>query len=333
MGANNSGKTSAMHALICFLDKNKQKNFTTNDFTLSNWNEINKIGKEWISSSEEKMPELNRPLWEPFLPTIDVWLNVDDNEIHYVRNIIPTLDWDGGILGVRLVFEPEKFEELYIDFKSSYENSQNLINEETKKEDPFFSLWPENLKDFLDRNFKNYFTVKSYILDPKEYTINIFQKLIDEPQNLGPDPFKGLIKIDSIEAQRGFSDPNSEEDFLKKEKLSTQFKDYYIAHLDPATEPNLKDIAALKAIKDANKKFDVTLESCFKPALDELKGLNYPGFSDPQIQILSKDKNSETLDHNPCVKFSLNQDEDCLKNNIFHYQRIIMVWDIKISSI
>ena len=43
VGANNSGKTSAMVALGHFLIDNSR--FTTNDFTLSNWKEINKIGK------------------------------------------------------------------------------------------------------------------------------------------------------------------------------------------------------------------------------------------------------------------------------------------------
>ena len=42
VGANNSGKTSAMEALGHFLvDKNR---FTTKDFTLSPWNAANKIG-------------------------------------------------------------------------------------------------------------------------------------------------------------------------------------------------------------------------------------------------------------------------------------------------
>jgi predicted ATP-dependent endonuclease of OLD family len=41
VGANNSGKTSAMDCLVLFFrDKNK---FTTQDFTLSNWIEINQI--------------------------------------------------------------------------------------------------------------------------------------------------------------------------------------------------------------------------------------------------------------------------------------------------
>nr|VFK44906.1 MAG: AAA ATPase domain-containing protein [Candidatus Kentron sp. SD]VFK49586.1 MAG: AAA ATPase domain-containing protein [Candidatus Kentron sp. SD]VFK80695.1 MAG: AAA ATPase domain-containing protein [Candidatus Kentron sp. SD] len=36
VGANNSGKTSAMDALMLFLDKSRQKNIRVMDFTLSN---------------------------------------------------------------------------------------------------------------------------------------------------------------------------------------------------------------------------------------------------------------------------------------------------------
>jgi len=36
VGANNSGKTSAMDAMILFLKKNRRKNIATTDFTLSN---------------------------------------------------------------------------------------------------------------------------------------------------------------------------------------------------------------------------------------------------------------------------------------------------------
>jgi len=41
VGAKNSGKTSAMEVLIRFL---VNKKFSTNDFTLSNWVQINRIG-------------------------------------------------------------------------------------------------------------------------------------------------------------------------------------------------------------------------------------------------------------------------------------------------
>jgi len=43
VGANNSGKTSAMDALMIFLKKTRHKDLSTMDFTLSNWRNINQI--------------------------------------------------------------------------------------------------------------------------------------------------------------------------------------------------------------------------------------------------------------------------------------------------
>ena len=47
VGANNSGKTSAMVALRYFLLSREQSNFTLNDFTLSGWPKIDAAGAEW----------------------------------------------------------------------------------------------------------------------------------------------------------------------------------------------------------------------------------------------------------------------------------------------
>jgi len=83
VGANNSGKTSAMDALILFLVDKGQ--FTTTDFTLSNWNEIDKIGESWVKdNSENPLPDLSIAQWLKYLPSIDVWITVANNEIQYV---------------------------------------------------------------------------------------------------------------------------------------------------------------------------------------------------------------------------------------------------------
>ena len=98
VGANNSGKTSAMLALRHFLvDGGK---FTVNDFTLSHWVAINGIGTAWEAASAATgayQPSLAE--WEGVLPFLDVWLHVEDHEIHYVNKILPTLEWKGGLLG------------------------------------------------------------------------------------------------------------------------------------------------------------------------------------------------------------------------------------------
>jgi hypothetical protein len=39
--------------------------------------------------------------WAKLVPDVDLWLHVDVGELHYVRDLIPTLDWEGGALGPR----------------------------------------------------------------------------------------------------------------------------------------------------------------------------------------------------------------------------------------
>ena len=111
VGPNNSGKTSAMLCLGHFLvDPGR---FDTNDFTLSNWSQIDSVGENWAQhdlSAGLLVPDI-RDL-ESVLPTLDVWFNIDPNEIHYVSHLLPTLEWAGGLLGVRLRFEPHDLNKL-----------------------------------------------------------------------------------------------------------------------------------------------------------------------------------------------------------------------------
>jgi hypothetical protein len=239
VGANNSGKTSAMEALITFLDE--KNNFTINDLTLSNWIEINKIGEKWFENS----PDFSKDELGKFLPTMDVWIHVEEDEIHYVTHLIPSLDWDGGLLGVRLRFEPKSNEELYKDFLDSAKVAkETLAAVERQNSSESFILWPRDLRDYLNKKFLSQFAVKAYILDPSK-CLNPYQG-IAQPQTLpfdseaiDGDPFKGLFLVHKISAQRGFSDPvnKTKEDNDSKNRrvgnLSSQLRKYYNTHLRP----------------------------------------------------------------------------------------------------
>lgn len=128
VGANNSGKTSAMNALMAFLKKNRHKDLSTTDFTLSNWKEINQIATDWIENQKPDDLNLSVESWHKQVPSIDVWLQVEDTEIHYVSHIIPTLNWTGGRLGIRLIFEPKNVEELYKAYKLAFEQLKIQVN-------------------------------------------------------------------------------------------------------------------------------------------------------------------------------------------------------------
>lgn len=327
VGANNSGKTSAMDALVLFF--RFKSNFTTRDFTLSNWRDINSIGKSWLKENDREKIDLSFEKWEDLLPTLDVWLNIKSNKIHYVHHLIPTLDWEGGLLGVRLRYEPKNIEELYSEFIDKHANAKSIVNSD-KSGKSNFTIWPKDMWDFLDKGKKinELFSIKTYLLNPEKS--DDIQKLPNNSTPLDSDAFNGLIKIDIINAQRGFSGTNPEEsESANIKNLSGQLRSYYDKHLNPLDNPTPDDIKALEAIQEAKKIFDNNLKESFKSSLAELEILNYPGFGNPKIILSSKFNTVESLNHDSSVQFNLDNKHSELslpeKYNGLGYQNLISI--------
>jgi len=322
VGANNSGKTSAMLALRHFLVDGGR--FSVNDFTLSNWQAVNDIGATWEAAAAAKKPhEPTIEEWEPVLPFIDVWLHVADHEIHYVSKILPTLDWKGGLLGVRLRFQPKDVLDLFKEYttaKSDADTTKAAAVAQLAGSQLSVSLWPKNMIEFLDRRLKAQFTIKAYVLDPAKSAPPV--KGVAQPQKLSAtlepidgDPFAGLIKINEINAQRGFGDPTIEADPAgrgaessprrESRKLSDQLRTYYANHLDPFDKPDASDVAALDAIELAQVAFDARLKECFAAALGEVASLGYPGISDPKLSLSTRIRPTDGLDHDAAVQYEI----------------------------
>lgn len=306
VGANNSGKTSAMNALMMFLDRKKA--FSTNDFTLSNWKSINQIAAEWLETTESERIQLNVSEWRQYVPALDVWICVKSTEVNYVSHIIPSLDWKGDKLGVRLIFEPQNLEKLYKDFKLAYDAAKETS--ELAENKGSLNLWPQTMRDYLDRNLHKHFTVNAYILDPSKVDEQEPQRLSDDSEPLDGYPFDDLFKIHIINAQRGFSDSNSDDGrTVDNRKLSAELRRYFDKHLNPLDMPDLKDLEAIGAIESARKEFDMRINESFKESISELEKLNYPGFSDPKIYISTRVNPLDSLKHESLVQYGLIQDE------------------------
>jgi len=337
VGANNSGKTSAIDSMILFLDKDRRGEIKTIDFTLSNWTHINKIGTQWTTTNDDNKPDLTFDQWLPFLPSLDIWIDANDADIHHLLHLLPTLDWiPTQKLGVRLLFCPKNIEILYKEFRESFQAARDTEPSVSSKNPHKLSLWPESIRDFLDRKLNQYFQIKAYILDPEKQTSP--NNAVAEPQTLPADSepieknaFDGLIKIGVISAQRGFSDPKTEDaPHPGFESLSKQLRQYFTKHLDPSDSPDASDIDALQAIEEAKTVFDEKLKTGFASAIGELEGLNYPGFSDPKISLKSKISTVDSLDHKTAVQFNVlpecDEGTDLLlpeKHNGLGYQNLI----------
>ena len=212
-------------------------------------------------------------------------------------------------------------DELIKEFMALYNKSNKLSQEKGKD----FKLWPKTFWDFCERKLNAHFTIKTYLLDPHKYDEK--QELLDNNIALEGDVLKGLIKIDIINAQRGFSDANSETvESNNSRNLSSQLRAYYDKHLNPTLEPTEKDIDALESINNAQDVFDKNLKESFKTSLSELEGLNYPGFGNPQIQLSTKVSTSDGLQHDSAVKYYLDKDLSLPeKYNGLGYQNLISI--------
>lgn len=304
VGANNSGKTSAMFALVKFLRK---RQLVVEDFTLSNLATIAHLGERYVDEANPVVPNIDD--WKDICPFIDVWIDVRKDELRYVANILPTLSWRSGKIGIRLIYEPKDVEKLFQEYVSAYKLAR------TRSE---AKLWPLNFNDYLHNKIKNHFVMNAYILDPAKL-VDLSEDSIASPQetpyNNSPldfDPFKKLIKIDIITAQRWLEDSEEDdnESTTESNMLSAQLRDYYDKQLDPERKPSASDIRALTEMQAAKEVFDKQISKRFQSAMDELAKFGYPGKYNPDIVIEAKTQTSDIISHSTVVKYPIFSDGD-----------------------
>ncbi|WP_409301233.1 hypothetical protein [Pseudomonas sp. KCJK8993] len=263
VGANNSGKSSAMLALRKFL-LSKATVFRLQDLTLSHLAVIDAIGADWEASDETLEPPTANE-WSHWLPTLDLWVEASQGELHYIRDLIPNFAWKGGHVGMRFRLEPKDMAKLFTDYRKERTRVKMLQQEIAKqteegKTPPTLPLWPQSLHDYLNRRLGAMFTVCWYRLDPskldapdtKTRHANL-QPLSATAVPLGANPLTDLIRVHEINAQRGFGD-SAEESVTEGrggsgKRLTEQLRAYYNRHLDPGDSPDISDWSRAAALR------------------------------------------------------------------------------------
>ncbi len=331
VGANNSGKTSAMLALRRFLTPRRCP-FDIHDFTLCHLPALVDIGEAWLQSNQVGgVADLTLDSWVQALPTLDLWLQVEEGEVHRVRDLVPLMEWTGGRLGVRLRYEPKDLDALFKEFITAITEANAMrdaaaaaAGHKAAGTAPAAKLtvWPENLVDFLTKRLSLMFTIRAYPLDPAllatpERLRALPQALPASALPIEGDPLGGLIKVHDIPAQRGFGEIPSgveEEGELQTSaggtRLSEQLRSYYARHLDPAKGPDPKDLEALQAMEAAEDAFDLKLTESFKECFTEVAGLGYPGVSDPRPRVSTRLRAIDGLNHSAAVNFEVDVASD-----------------------
>ena len=300
VGANNSGKTSASHALKCFLSKDGRKQIKMNDITLINHKKINQIGEKWVKYDKKEISDEDiQKSYQEFIsyfPSLDILIDVPKNEIHHVIKIIPSLDWQAGILGIRLCYEADSIEELR---KAFVEKRLNAINAQDKK----VTLWPSNLVDFLSNELNSFFTINTYLLDIDNESKEVRKKSDFIVQGFN---IHDLIKFNFIPAQREVSDDSDKSNDI--EKPAAQIRQYYDTIINPEKSPtDDRDFDAITAIQDSQNNFNKMLETKLESLFEEIKSLGYPSIADPDIEIKTKiGILSSFINHSSALNYKIN---------------------------
>ncbi|MBR9764047.1 MAG: ATP-dependent endonuclease [Rhodobacteraceae bacterium] len=284
------------------------------DVTIANWTKIDLLGEDWETDAEATVD------FDALLPSVDVWLDVPLSEIQHVVHILPTLDWSGGLLGVRLKYHAKDLEKLKAEYLAQRSAARDASTAGPNGEAIKIAVWPRNLTDFLERRLRAHIELSAYPLDPAEVTppgkngLAIPQTLPASALAFDQPPFRKLIKIDEIAAQRDFADAVGNEGGEDKgeatsrrfkRRLSDQLRSYYDRHLDPSKTPSDKDYEALGAIQAAERSFDARLEAGFATAFEELEDLGYPGMNNPKLKLSTLLRATDGLKHGSSVQYQV----------------------------
>lgn len=297
VGANNSGKTSASYAIDMFINGMKDK-FTIYDFTAGCWAEINKIGDDPKKSIEDNLE----------LPSIsiDLWFDYTANDVHRIMNLLPELEWEGTVVGLRIQFQPKSTVDILNRYLEAKEKAAPHIPAQPEKK---YMPWPKNLIDFLGKSFSQEYEFKYYVLDQSrvnsEFILEDKYTPAQLPHDVGKGLVKSLLRVDTLHAQRYLTDQNSN---IRAEDLSKCLSRFYKRNLEKREE----DHEALSALFDSEAQFNEHLKKVFDDTLKRLSILGYPGVLNPHLIIRSALNPTTIMSQDTRVHYSLDGSDDGL---------------------
>lgn len=278
VGANNSGKTSATHALEMFLAGTKSK-IAFHDFSVDSWSRFDQFG-DFNSAVQQE----NRP---PVCPTMsmDIWFSVEAPDLYKVLNLLPSIEWQGTFVGVRVEFAPVDQEKMLERYREAKLKVQPHIQPATT-ERAAYHPWPKSLSDYLGRTLSQEFEFRYFVLDQVKFDGDFRENDADyQPARMAGEKGSGaatlasLLRVRFLGAQRNLADDSSG----RAENLSRHLAGYYRRNLEKIEA----DFTALGALADSQNKLNLHLKKVFTEILGKLQKLGYPGLDNPKIEIRS----------------------------------------------
>jgi len=272
VGANNSGKTSASHALQLFMAASRER-FSVHDFSAESWAAMDAFG-DGVDGA--------------VLPTIslDIWFHVDAPALHRVVDLLPSLAWEGTLVGLRVEFAATDAATLLGNFREARERARANIRPGANGGADYHPS-PRTLSDYLADNLRREYELRYYVLDRAKFGA-AFEETADYAPLLltldkgrgGKDILNSLLRVDFLHAQRHLTDAAAGS---RAEDLSRCLSRFYERNLEKRGD----DFDAIRALADSEAMLNDHLQRVFEPTLSRLGALGYPGLSNPRLLIKS----------------------------------------------
>ena len=186
-------------------------------------------------------------------------------------------------------------------------NKAREVEEKDKNSEDKIKLWTKTLCEYIEKRMPSIFTIRAYILNPEKIaTLEEVPQTTDYEMECSEQrPLESIIRVDMIETQRGFYDPETAITGSDNRNLSNQLRNYYNKHLDPEKSPTVEDLNILKAMEEAKRAFNDNLEEKFRTSINELENLGYPGINNLTIKIETKVNAKDALKHESAVQYEI----------------------------
>lgn len=274
VGANNSGKTAVSHAMKFFLGGSRD-DVSFHDISACRWGDIDAFENR---NDGATLPEIS----------IDLWFSVESIDLYRVIDLLPSLDWRGSKVGIRISFEPQGAEETLSSFREQHNQAQQAAAqfEIPEGEVPYIPS-PRTLREFLETKIQQEYGFRYYVLDEAQFSDTFEQNLEYKPQELlreqgrtGRDIVNSLIQVNFLHAQRHLTDNAGGS---RSEELSRHLGRYYSRNL----ERHADDHNAIRALANSESLLNQHFQQVFSRTLSRLGQLGYPGISNPELTIKS----------------------------------------------
>lgn len=272
VGANNSGKTSATHAIELFLSGSKDK-FTVHDFCADCWADFDSFPADGATDGMVEFPVIS----------LDVWISVDADNLYRVVELLPRAAWEGSLVGLRIEFAAKDSAQTLANFRAKAAEAAKFAK--TKEEDgQDYKPWPRNMRHYLSRELKNEYGLRYFILDEvqlKKETAHAAytpKEIIGDAERSGHTVINSLIKVDFLSAQRHLSDGNAQ---ARTEDLSKRLSRFYTRNQKRRED----DHNALRALALSEDQLTKHFADVFSDTFKSLRKLGYPGLANPTLEI------------------------------------------------